>query len=206
MRTSDGYSFRLEFRLPEYLKILPNVFDRCEASRYFLIQATEDPHSKRAVWYARASLNEFKSAMDLIPVDIKAIYLKTEWEKSTYKKELECDLIIRMTKVCRDLSFHVASITSMPKESMVRIIGPDESYVSTEKTLFIDGMRKQSQNRRLKLSLEELREISEIEDTIPLYMILAQCYATTSIFLENFLIEHGKLDIEESKKFWDRQP
>ena len=206
MKTPNRYFFRLEFHLPEYLKILPNVFDRCEASRYFLIQATEDPHSKRAVWYARASLNEFKSAMDLIPLDINAIDLKTEWVKSAYKLELERDLIIKMVNTCRNLSFHVASVTSMPKESMVRIIGMDESYVSTEKTLFVDGMKKQSQNRRLELSLEELREISEIEDNIPLYMILAECYATTSIFLENFLIEHGKLDIEESKKFWDRRP
>jgi len=65
-------------------------------------------------------------------------------------------------------------------------------------------MKKQSQNRRLNLSLEELQEISEIEDNIPLYMILAECYATTSIFLENFLIEHGKVYIDESEKFWNR--
>jgi len=204
MRTPKGYFFRLEFRLPEYLKVLPNVFDRCEASRYFLIQATEDPHRKRAVWYARASMNEFKSAVGLIPVDIKAIGLKTEWAKSAYKREFEDNLIIRMVNTCRDLSFHVASVTSMPKESMVRITGRDESRVSTQKTLFVDGMKKQSQNRRLHLSLEELREISEIEDNIPLYMILAECYATTSVCLENFLIEHGKVDIEESVKFWNR--
>jgi len=204
MRTPSGYFFRLGFRLPEYLRVLPNVFDRCEASRYFLIQATEDPHSKRAVWYARTSLNEFKSAITLIPVDIKVIGLKTEWVKSSYKKELERDLIIRMVNVCRNLSFHVASVTSMPKESMVRIIGPDESHVSTQKTLFVDGMKKQSQNRRLNLSLGELREISEIEDNIPLYMILAECYATTSICLENFLIEYRKVDFEDSEKFWNR--
>ncbi len=186
------------------MKLLPNVFDRCEASRYFLIQATEDPRSKRAVWYARASLNEFKSALALIPVDVKAIRLKTEWAKSTCKRELEGNMIIRMASDCRDLSFHVASVTSMPKESTVRIIGWDENWVSTLETLFVDGMKAQSRNRRLNLGLEELQEISEIEDNIPLHGILAECYATASICLENFLIEHGKVDIEESAKFWSR--
>jgi len=198
------YVFRLEFRLPEYLKILPNVFDRCEASRYFLIQADEDPHNTRAVWYARVSLNEFKSAVDLIPVDIKTIGLKSEWVRSIHKRELEDNLIIKMVTICRNLSFHVAGVTSVPKERAVRIVGWDESRVSTQKALFIDGMKNQSQNRRLNLSPGELQKISEIEDGIPLYMILAECYAITSIRLESFLIEHGKVNIEESEKFWER--
>lgn len=191
--------FRLDFRLPEYLKILPSVFERCEASRFFLILADENPHSAMAVWYARASLNEFKSAMDLIPVDMKTVGLKTEWAKSVRKREFEDNLIIKMVNSCRNLSFHLASVTSVPRERAIRIIGWDESRVSTQRTLFIDGMKNQSQNRRLNLSPEQLQEISEIEDGIPLYMILAECYAITSICLENFLIEHGKVEIEESE-------
>jgi len=206
MRTQRQHVFRLEFELPEYLKVLPNVFDRCKASRYFAIQMTEDPQSTRAIWYARASLNEFKSAVDLIPVDMKAMGLKTEWAKSAQRREFESNLIIRMIRICRNLSFHLASVTSVPKERKVRIIGPDHSWVSTEKTLFIDGTKKNNQDRRGNLTPEELQEISEIEDGVPLYWILAESYAITSICLENFLIEHGKASIEESEKFWNREP
>ena len=110
-----------------------------------------------------------------------------------------------MVTICRNLSFHVAGVTSVPKERAVRIVGWDESRVSTQKALFIDGMKNQNQNRRLNLTPEELQKISEIEDGIPLYMILAECYAITSICLENFLIEHDKVNIEESEKFWERQ-
>jgi len=204
MKTLKGYFFRLEFWLPQYMKVLPNIFDRCEASRYFLIQATEDPENRKAAWYARASLNEFKSALDLIDVDVKAIGLKRSWAESAYKKELEADLIIRMVKRCRNLSFHVASVTTITKERTLRIISEDESRLSTLKTLFIDGMKNQGENPRLKLSPDELRDIAEIEENIPLFMILSECYATTSIYLENFLTEYEKLDIAESKKFWDR--
>ena len=72
--------------------------------------------------------------------------------------------------------------------------------------LFIDGMKKYNQNRKSNLTPEEFQEISEIEDGIPLYWILAECYAITSICLENFLIEHEKVSIDESKKFWNREP
>jgi len=204
MKTPQGYKFRLEFRLPEYMKVLPNVFERCEASRYFLIQALEDPENRRAAWYARASLNEFKSAFDLINVDIKALGLKSEWARSTYKKTLEDHLLIRMVNGCRNLSFHVGSITLKTKERPVRIISDDGSLVSIFRTLFVDGMKNQGKNSRLKLTTDELREISEIEDDIPLFMILSECYATICICLENFLIECNKVDIEESRNFWDR--
>lgn len=204
MKTPGRRYFRLEFRLPEYMKVLPNFFDRCEASRYFLIQATGDLEDSKAAWYARASLNEFKSAFDLIGIDIKAIGLKRDWEESAYKKELEDDLIIRMVNQCRNLSFHVAKVTSITKERTIRIVSGDESHISTLKTLFIDGMKNQAENSRLKLTVDELREVSEIEDDIPLFMILAECYRTTSVCLENFLIDQGKVGLEESTKFWDR--
>jgi len=203
MKTPERRYFRLEFRLPKYMKVLPNFFDRCEASRHFLIQATEDPEDRKAAWYARASLNEFKSAFGLIGVDIKAIGLKRDWEESAYKKELEEDLIIRMVNQCRNLSFHVAKVTPKIKERTIRIISGDESHISTLKTLFIDGMKNLAENSRLKLTPDELREVSEIEDDIPLFMILAECYRTTSVCLENFLIEHKKVDVEESRNFWE---
>ena len=201
---SERRYFCLEFELPPYMKILPTVFDRCKASRYFLIHADENPESNEASWYARASLNEFKSALDLIGLDMKAIHLSSEWAQSSERKELKDDLAIKMLRCCRNLSFHAGSITTKTKERTLRIIGPEESRLSTFKTLFVDGMCNQVANARLKLTPDELIEISEIEDSIPLFMILAECYKILGIFLENFLLSHGKLDVAECEKFWDR--
>ena len=76
--------------------------------------------------------------------------------------------------------------------------------MSTEETLFIDGAKKYNQRSRGNLTPEEIRGILEIEDGIPLYWIMAESYAITAICLENFLLEHGKVSIDESQKFWDR--
>lgn len=194
--------FPLNWKMPEYMKLLPRFFDRYEASRYFLIQADEPNRPK--TWYARASLNEFKSALDLIKSDMKTIGLGIEWKRSEEKIQLENDIIIKMISRCRDLSFHVGSVDTKIKERVLRIIGPEESRLSTFKTLFVDGMCEQAKNPRLKLTSDEIRQITEIEDGIPLFMLLAECYKKTHMFLENFLADYGKLDIIESNKFWEK--
>ena len=198
----EKYFFQFDWKLPQYMKVLIRFFDRCEASRYFLIQAGEP--SKPQAWYARASLNEFKSALDLIKSDMKAIGLGNEWKRSEEKIQLENNLIIKMTSRCRDLSFHVGSVDTKIKERVVRIIGSEESRLSTFKTLFVDGMCKQAKNPRLKLTSDEIRQIIEIEDGIPLFMLLAECYKTTHLILENFLAEHGRLNTAETEKFWNK--
>ena len=198
----EKYFFQLEWKLPEYMKVLTRFFDRCEASRYFLIQ-TEEPSNPQA-WYARASLNEFKSALDLIGVDMKAIGLGKEWARSKEKEQLRNNLIIKMISRCRDLSFHTGSVDTKIKERVVRTIGLEESRLSTFQDLFIDGMCEQAKSLRPKLTSNEIKQIAEIEDGIPLFMLLAECYKTTHVILENFLADHGKLDDTETQKFWEK--
>jgi hypothetical protein len=193
-------SFALGWKMPEYMKLLPKFFDRCEASRYFLIQADEPKGPQN--WYARASLNEFKSALDLIMTDMKAIGLDKEWRRSEEKVQLENDLIIKMIRGCRGLSFHAGSVDTRLTEKVVRIVGSEESGLGTVKSLFVDGMGEQAKEVRPKLTSDEIRQITEIEDGIPLFMLLAECYKQAQIFLENFLVDHGRLDIAESNKFW----
>lgn len=187
------------------MQVLPNVFDRCKASRYFVINA-DGKHGATAIWFARVALNEFRSALELIPVDIKSLFLLDEWKKSTNKKELEENLIIKMLKDCRDGSFHAATVTPLVKERLIRLFGLDESQTLSIKTIFIDGLKNQRRNSRLKLNADESKKLIEIEDGIPVSMILAEGYAITCICLENFLIENGKISIEESDKFWNRYP
>lgn len=76
----------------------------------------------------------------------------------------------------------------------------------TWKSLFIDGINNYKRIHRSSLTPEELKEISEIEDGIPLYWIMAESYAIMAICIEDFLMDHGKISIEESEKFWGRPP
>lgn len=198
----EKYFFQFEWKLPEYMKALTRFFDRCKASRYFLIQAQE-PGNPQA-WYARASLNEFKSALDLIGVDMKAIDLVKEWAISKEMEQLRNNLIIKMISRCRDLSFHNGSVDTKIKERVVRIIGLEESRLRPFQTLFIDGMCEQAKSLRPKLTSNEIKQIAEIEDGIPLFMLMAESYKTTYIILENFLADRGKLDDTETQNFGEK--
>ena len=201
---SEEFFFSLDFKLPYYMRIMPFVFDRCKASRYFSIQADEPPYTERNSWYARAALNECKSALDLIQVDMRTMGLLSDWKKSTEKEQLQDNVVIKMITCCRNLSFHTGSVALKEQERLVRLIGPDESRLHNFKTLFIDGLSENSIDKRVNLETHELETMTEIADGIPLFMILAECYKQMDISLENFLIDHGKLDLDTHKQFWDR--
>ncbi|MDD4860250.1 MAG: hypothetical protein PHR56_08655 [Dehalococcoidales bacterium] len=201
---SDALTFPFEWEIPIYMKIMPKFYDRYEASQYFHIKAEDFKDDlDHQVWYARASLNEFKSALDVIGTDMKAIGLDKQWRASEENRQLMDHLIIKMISHCRGLSFHTGKVDIRTKERMLRVIGHEESRLSTFKTLFIDGMREQLNNTRLKLTQDEKSEIEEIEDGIPLFIIIAKCYKITHLSLEKFLLDNGRLDTTASKKFWE---
>lgn len=196
--------FSLEWKLPEYMIVLPRFYDRIEASRHFLIQAEEKIPDKLKTWYARASLNELKSAINLIEKDTKDIGLGNEWKESQERKLLRNDLVMKLVCGARDLSFHAGTIDSSVKERMVRVIGVEESKLYPFKVLYINGMLGQGRGTGMRLSRDEANQIAEIIDGIPLFMLLSDCYRISHMSVERFLLAYKRLNIVETTRFWEK--
>jgi len=198
--------FSFDFAPPQYLRVLPETFERLDASRWFLILSSEHQeeslYAKRLI---RASLNEFKSSFDCLNTDLRNIGKKELWDRSKYCEEMKRDFILRIVRNARDLSFHTSKLKPKFESSSIRVISEDESYLSSIAAFYFDNLDAEYDRTTLsRFNEDEIEKMQEIFESFPCFMLLSEAYKRFSVLLESFLLENQLVTPEESQAFWDR--
>ncbi|HEY1181009.1 MAG TPA: hypothetical protein VGE56_01795 [Rhodocyclaceae bacterium] len=183
--------------------LLPGAHDRARAALYFSVLIGSksfegDMESSR--WHLRAALSEFRSIFDLLNGDLKTLGLHTQWDRSTYKQQMESDSIVAVLRKVRDFAIHSKTIVGSAKTFGISSL--DSGAASGDMPgIVIEPVDRKAfalaggKDELSKFDDDTLREFNEQASCWPADMLIHIAVYRTSEYLSAFLNANGKVGV-----------
>jgi hypothetical protein len=172
------------------IQILPSTYDRIQAIFYHCRSVESYCSSQdfqKAKWHFQSTLSEFKSLFDVLPHDLRKLYLDKIWGRSKFARNLGSNVIIQILKKTRDLAVHSTHIKGDVRKFLLTYLDGSGEHEKVSELIFIDPIRREYSKELKIFTNEEITWFNRQSEHWPAHLIIKEAIFITCVELINFL-------------------